>query len=101
MRMTAIALLLLIAVASAEVIHIPIGQQAGDKQDLPRPVRGMSADEVLERFGLPERKTEPVGDPPISSWRYPDYTVYFESTTVIHSAFHHVPAVDVDTENTD
>ena len=80
---------------NAEVIHIPVGQQAPEKQDLPRPVRGMSADQVIEQFGLPNSKSDPVGEPPISIWRYPDYNVYFESGTVIHSALTHTPKVDV------
>jgi len=96
MRVIVIVLLLTVSAANAEVIHIPVGSQAADKQDLPRPVRGMHTDEVLEQFGLPQAKTDPVGDPPISSWRYPAYTVYFESDTVIHSVLQHVPKVDVD-----
>jgi hypothetical protein len=69
----------------AEVIHVPVGQQAPDKQHLPRPVRGMSQNAVLEEFGLPQSKSGPVDDPPISIWRYSDYAVYFESETMIHS----------------
>ncbi len=90
--------LLVMAIAlavRAEVIHIPVGQQAPEKQDLPRPVRGMSAGHVLEQYGLPTSKSGPVGDPPISIWRYPDYSVYFESDTVIHSVLTHTPKVDV------
>jgi hypothetical protein len=84
--------------AHAEVIHIPVGQQAPDKQDLPRPVRGMSKAAVMEQFGLPESQASPVGDPPISSWRYPHYTVYFESDTVIHSVLTHTPRVSLPPE---
>lgn len=97
--MKAIALVICLFAATpvaSEVIHIPVGQQAPGHHDLPRPVRGMSATQVLEQFGLPDSKTGPVGDPPISSWRYPQYTVYFESETVIHSVLQHVPQVDVD-----
>ena len=77
----------------AEVIQIPVGQQAPQNQDLPRPTRGMSEAAVLERFGLPESRSDPVGDPPISKWTYPGYTVYFESGTVIHSVLTHTPSV--------
>ena len=90
------ALALALAVR-AEVIHIPVGQQAPEKHDLPRPVRGMSADHVLEQYGLPNSKSGSVGDPPISIWRYPDYSVYFESDSVIHSVLTHTPKVDVST----
>lgn len=95
LRFVLFVLIAAIFSVNAEVIHIPVGQQAPEKQDLPRPVRGMSADTVLEQYGLPDSKSGPVGDPPISSWRYPDYTVYFESETVIHSALMHTPKVDV------
>ncbi len=91
-----IALLFVASVTNADVIHIPVGQQAPERQDLPRPVRGMSATQVLEQFGLPLSKTQPVGEPPISSWRYPEYTVYFESDTVIHSVLQHTPRIDVE-----
>ena len=95
---TIMVLLAMIAAQAvfAEVIYIPVGQQAPEKHDLPRPTRGMSQSNVLERFGLPESKSGPVGEPPISSWKYPNYTVYFESDTVIHSALTHAPKVDLD-----
>lgn len=95
MRRIGLVIMLLVATpAGAEVIHIPVGQQAPERQDLPRPVRGMSAAQVLEQFGLPQSKTGAVGEPPISSWRYPEYTVYFEADTVIHSVLQHTPRVD-------
>lgn len=81
--------------AFGEVIHIPVGQQAPEKRDLPRPTRGMSQSSVLETYGLPESKAGPVGEPPISKWTYPNYTVYFESETVIHSVLTHMPQVDL------
>ncbi|MGR9093037.1 MAG: phosphodiesterase [Gammaproteobacteria bacterium] len=95
-KIALLTLLFVVTSAVAEVIHIPVGQQAPDLQDLPRPVRGMSTTQVLEQFGLPQSKTGPVGEPPISSWRYPAYTVYFESDTVVHSVLQHTPRVDVD-----
>ena len=82
--------------AQAEVFHIPVGQQAPEKHDLPRPPCGMSQDAVLEQFGLPEGQTEAVGEPPLSNWRYSNYTVYVESETVIHSVLTHPPQVDVE-----
>ncbi len=89
------------AASNAEVITIPVGQQAPENRNLPRPTRGMSLDAVLERFGGPDIKSGPVGDPPISTWRYPDYTVYFESATVIHSVLTHTPQVDIAPERSE
>ncbi|MGR8949524.1 MAG: phosphodiesterase [Gammaproteobacteria bacterium] len=80
---------LLASPSEAEVIHIPVGQQAPENRDLPRPTRGMSQDKVLAEFGEPLSLTSPVGDPPISKWEYADFTVYFESATVIHSVLRH------------
>ena len=54
---------------------------------------------VLNEFGLPQSKSAPVGEPPISIWRYPDYTVYFESETVIHSVLTHTPKVELTTDS--
>lgn len=73
----------------AEVIHIPVGQQAPELSDLPRPTRGMSQDNVREAYGAPLSMLEPVGKPPISKWIYPQFTVYFESGIVIHSVLKH------------
>jgi len=50
-----------------------------------RPTRGMSMDRVLQKFGEPEQRQGPVGNPPISRWVYPDYNVYFERNLVLTS----------------
>jgi hypothetical protein len=56
------------ASAQAEVVHIPVGQQAPEKHALaPRPPRAMSQDAVLEQFALPEGQIEAVGEPLISN----------------------------------
>jgi hypothetical protein len=49
------------------------------------PARGASKDQVEKQFGAPTERVAPVGDPPISSWVYPGFTVYFEYDHVIHS----------------
>ncbi|HHC72759.1 MAG TPA: hypothetical protein ENK54_07655 [Thiotrichales bacterium] len=55
---------------------------------LPRPTTGMSADQVVEQFGEPLAVSQPVGDPPISRWDYPDFSVFFEYDRVIDSVVH-------------
>lgn len=52
------------------------------------PGRGMLKDQVEERFGAPLEKVPAVGEPPISSWVYNGFTVYFEYDHVIHSVRH-------------
>ena len=52
------------------------------------PVKGELQSSVKKLFGEPKEKKEPVGEPPISSWVYDEFTVYFESNYVIHSVVH-------------
>jgi len=71
-------------VATDEVV-IPVGQQAADKQSIERPTVGITKDKVRERFGDPVEWNDPIGEPPISSWEYQDFIVYFEHDLVLHS----------------
>jgi hypothetical protein len=50
-----------------------------------RPTRGMTAASVESKFGTPDAKVSPVGDPPISRWEYKDMVVFFEYDRVIHA----------------
>ncbi len=50
-----------------------------------RPVLGMSMSNVEQQYGQAENKSGPVGEPPISTWTYPNFSVFFESNIVIHS----------------
>lgn len=54
-----------------------------------RPERGMTMDGVLQRFGEPALRAGPVGEPPISTWDYGDFVVYFENQYVIHAVIPH------------
>jgi len=84
---TIIALIATIASAPtfAEVIRVPVGQQAAEKQVLQTPPRGMTKAQVRARFGNPRGELPAVGDPPISSWDYENYRVYFEGDLVLHA----------------
>jgi len=50
---------------------------------LPEP--GLAQDTVQREFGEPVRVRGPVGDPAITIWEYPGYSVFFENNTVIHT----------------
>ena len=50
--------------------------------DFPR--RGMSMDKVQNELGQPVDISPTVGEPPITSWTYPDRVVFFEYSRVIH-----------------
>lgn len=52
------------------------------------PNRGMIKSQVEQRYGEPVRRLPAVGEPPISRWDYPDYSVYFESDRVLHAVAH-------------
>ena len=81
----AIFCLFTVATAQAEQIVVPVGQQAAYNQHLNRPKTGISKARVLEKYGEPNRRNPAVGDPPISSWDYDKFTVFFEYDHVIHS----------------
>lgn len=50
-----------------------------------RPSRGMSMEAVEEKFGAPAERHGAVGDPPITRWDYPGFSVFFEYRHVIHA----------------
>ena len=49
------------------------------------PTRGMTAASVESKYGTPNAKVAPVGDPPISRWEYSNFVVFFEYDRVIHA----------------
>jgi len=55
---------------------------------VPRPHRGSSMTTVRAQFGDPATEKPAVGDPPITRWSYPAYTVYFENQHVIDVVIH-------------
>lgn len=80
-------LLLTLSSVQAEVISI-----ADPRYDVPnstggvlRPTQGMDMNKVEQKFGTPEAKFPAVGDPPITRWNYPEFSVFFEYDKVIHS----------------
>ena len=59
---------------------------APDVQSRPdTPARGMSKAQVEQKFGAPAERVAAVGKPPISSWVYPNFIVYFEYDLVLHA----------------
>ncbi len=76
-------LLLLSMPLQADSIQIP--GHYNSNQQLVMPKRGNSMNDVLNEFGEPNRRIDPIGEPPISEWDYGDFRVYFEHQTVLHS----------------
>lgn len=86
-RLLTLALLASLSLtATSETIIIPVGQQGAESS---KPAKGQSKQNVLETFGEPQSKRGPTGEPPISTWSYSKFTVYFENDTVIHSVSQH------------
>ena len=69
--------------ALSDEVRVPVSE-LGD-QTMPKAGRGLKMPQVEERFGAPDSRHGPVGDPPITYWDYPDFTVYFERDVVLHS----------------
>lgn len=82
------------SIALADVVQIPVGQQSAEKASVKRPATGATKAQVEEAFGEPVAKKDPRGTPPISSWEYEEFVVYFEHDHVIHSVLKHRPYVD-------
>lgn len=64
---------------------VPTSATSPHEYNVEMPVRGMTMTEVTQHFGQPREKRVPVGQPPITRWVYPKYTVYFEYKYVIDS----------------
>lgn len=61
------------------------GLEGSEATRTERPNRGESKDRVEARFGEPNEVVAAIGEPPISRWEYPGFTVYFEHEFVIHA----------------
>jgi hypothetical protein len=83
-RILLLAAVLAGGVARAETIAVDNGI-AVKPSDVSTPTRGMTMDQVADKFGAPASKVPAVGTPPISRWEYPGFIVYFEHEHVIHS----------------
>lgn len=87
--MTRIVLAFMLTLAfqtvNADVLIIDEVRQAG-RMELPQ--NGQSKAAIETKFGAPTQKLSAVGDPPISSWKYGKYSVYFEYDLVLFSVLH-------------
>lgn len=83
----------------AEEIRIPVGEQAKTQPAVDMPTKGMSKERVRSLYGEPLEEVPGKGQPPISRWKYRDFTVYFDSNTVIHCVRSFQPKTQPATEN--
>jgi hypothetical protein len=85
--MPILRILLLTALAAAtpvlaETLSTDTGNPAaaGD-----HPNRGSTMATVQGRYGEPSNRHATVGEPPITRWDYPQFSVYFENDRVLHT----------------
>ena len=69
--------------AKADKIAVHLSERENSQIEAPK--NGQSMAEIQEIYGAPVQKVAPVGEPPISRWVYPSFTVYFEDDLVLHS----------------
>lgn len=70
--------------AGADVLLLD-GVEMNQQTSSSRPARGMTMSRVEASFGTPTDRRAAIGDPPITRWDYPTFTVYFEYDHVIHA----------------
>lgn len=76
---------LVLPVADADTLDMRGTDNAARFEQAGKPTRGMTQSRVEQNFGTPDARRGAVGDPPISSWEYGDFVVFFEYDKVIHS----------------
>lgn len=68
------------------LLSVPSSSGFAQNQPYPDlPQRGATQQHIQEKFGSPDVQNPAVGDPPITRWLYPDFTVVFEYDRVIHA----------------
>lgn len=75
--------------AWSEEVALPSGAATDTAAPAPPPVnppaRGITMNKVEAQFGAPTERHAAVGNPPITRWDYPGFSVFFEYNHVIHS----------------
>jgi hypothetical protein len=82
-RLLVPAMMLVASVAAAQnLTTAPVAKPAV----LPdTPTRGATMTQVESRFGAPTVRHAAVGEPPITRWDYPQFSVFFEYDKVLHA----------------
>jgi hypothetical protein len=78
----ALAFTLSIPAVQADTLLVERSKRA-EEATLPR--RGSVMSTVESQFGAPSEKRDAIGEPPITRWVYPGFTVYFEHQHVVHA----------------
>jgi hypothetical protein len=91
--MPILRILLLLALSAAtpalaETLSTDTGNPAASGG---QPNRGSTMAAVQGRFGEPTQRHATVGNPPITRWDYPQFSVYFEHDRVLHAVLVRTP----------
>lgn len=70
------------SIANADTLIIKDTQQFYSSN---KPKKGISKAQVRKQFGEPVQTYAAVGIPPITRWKYDNFTVYFEYNHVVHA----------------
>ncbi len=86
-KASALATLLGLAPVGAAVAETLVVNDQVQLRDsgVERPTRGSTMHAVEQRFGQPAQRHATVGQPPITRWDYPNFSVFFEKDRVIHA----------------
>ena len=82
--MTCMLLALVAGAARADTLLID-GVESDAQSASARPKSGMTMTAVESTYGAPAQRHATVGQPPITRWDYPNFSVYFEHERVIHA----------------
>ncbi len=70
----------------ADVLPMPLSNNVDQSADTPK--LGIDMQKVEAQYGEPIQRMDAVGEPPITRWIYPTFTVFFEHDKVLHSVIH-------------
>jgi hypothetical protein len=71
--------------AWSDEVAMPAAAAPADSAPITTPARGINMSGVEAKFGTPTERHSAVGNPPITRWDYPGFSVFFEHEHVIHS----------------
>ena len=100
LRLRALPLFALLALTGAACAETLLVDRVQQEPTTSMPVRGMSMDQVQQRFGAPADRLDPRGGqkhqwPTINRWSYPAFTVYFEKNKVIDAGANKADADEI------
>lgn len=78
-----VAFLLLLFFSFSSSADVLLIERVESKAGLGLPATGQTMSQVQANFGEPEMQHAAVGEPPITRWDYPEFSVYFEYQHVI------------------